>query len=443
MKTALPAHMGHTVRYGTKSDQDSSEPLSAAAVETLIANAVEKAITKAEQRRPSKAIFDGRPSIEVPVSWCKGNLPLHGKQLLNLMLKRPVNDGIESGMLSKGIELGEGILFRMRKSGHMGKALTSTGSTTGDEYVPTDLSSELQRRMYLASNLVALLALDEVDMPSQPFEWPLSTTRPTFYLGATENTATTASDPGSAKIVLDAKKLMAQVDFSYELDEDAAIAILPALQTLLGEAAADALEAAILNGDTTATHQDSDIHAVENAAQKAFKGLRKYALAVTALKKDLSTGGITDANLRAMKKVMAKYGISPEDLILVCGTQGQNDLEGMSEVSTVDKLGNTATIITGRLPKWRGVPIVTSAACREDLNASGVYDNVTKDKGSILLFNRREFMLGRRREFTVEVDRDITKQQHTVVASFRRAFTPHETPSATIPTVTCGYNYAA
>jgi hypothetical protein len=115
----------------------------------------------------------------------------------------------------------------------------------------------------------------------------------------------------------------------------------------------------------------------------------------------------------------------------------------MPEVTTVDKLGSTATIITGRLPKWRGVPIVTSAAVREDLNASAVYDGITATKGSILLFNRREFILGRRRDFTVEVDRDITKQQHIVVASFRKAFTPRETPSATIPTVGLGYNYTA
>lgn len=396
---------------------------------------------KFEQSKSDSARPGGE--IEMPYSWSKGNLPPHAKQLLNLCMKRDINHGIPEADVQKAEAKGKALLDRMQAKGLMGKALTSTGAGTGDEFVPTDLSSELQRRFYLSSDLVAILALTEVDMPSQPYEYPLSTTRPTFLLNTTENTATTASDPGTSKITLDAKKIMAQVNASYEVDEDSIIPVLPWIQEQLGLAAAEKFESMLINGDTTATHMDSDIHAITNAGEKAFKGFRKLALAVGALSKDLSTGGITDANLRSMKKAMGKYGVNPMDLILVCGVAGQSDLEGMTEVSTVDKFGQSATILTGKLPKWRNIPIVTSAACRETLNASGVYDGSTVTKGSILLVNRRAFMLGRRRAFTVEVDKDITTQTHKLVASLRRAFTPMETPSATIQTVCVGYNYTA
>ncbi len=449
------AKLAETVQNAVKAAMEKAQPPAAPAttpadstslkkadVEKLVAEAVKAAFDGITRDR--KSIFSASDSrVEVPTSWCKGNLPLHGKQLLNILMKRQMNDGVDAKDVEHGVKLGDGMIQRMRISGHMGKALTSTGSTAGDELVPTDLSSELQRRMYLSSNLIALLALDEIDMPSQPYEWPLSKTRPKYYLGSSENTATTASAPETGKLTLDAKKLMAQVEFSYELDEDSIIPVLPWLQTELGLAAAEVMESVVINGDTATTHQDSDTAAIVNASEKGFNGLRKLALAVTGLKKDLATGGIIDSNLRALKKALGKYGVNPENLVLACGPLGQNDMEGMAEVSTVDKLGNIATIITGRLPKWRGVPIVTSAAVREDLNASGVYDDTTKTKGSILLFNRREFLLGRRREFTVEIDRDITKQQHIVVASFRKAFAARETPSATIPTVGIGYNYAA
>lgn len=427
-----------------KAAQGDSQKLTADGIKGVVEQAVKAQFEELNRRekKPGRNPEDAN-RIEVPVSWTKGNLPLHGKQLLNILMKRPVNHEIAEKDIQEHMQKGDAIIDRMVKTGRMGKALTSTGSGTGDEFVPTDLSAELQRRMYLSSDLIALLSQNEIAMPSQPYELPLSKTRPTFYLNSSENTATTASDPGSGKITLDAKKLMAEVLFSYELDEDSIIPILPWLLEELGLAAAEAMESAVINGDTAATHQDSDTNGVTNAAEKSYNGFRKLALAITGLKKDLSTGGLSDANLRSLKKALKRWGVKPADLILLCGVNGQNDLEGLSEVSTVDKFGQNATILTGVLPKWRGVPIVTSAGTREDLNASGVFDNTTTTKGSILLINRREFLLGRRREFTVETDRDISKQQTKVVASFRRAFIPRETPSATITTVAIGYNYAA
>lgn len=455
LKSILAAELAKHNKETPKSDgkaegNEQAKTYSKSDFVTISENVVKAAFESV--RRESKAVADvgdakaagGKSNVEVPVSWCKGNLPLHGKQLMNVLLQRPINDGISEDQVRGGVAKGEAILSKMRATGHMGKALTSTGSGTGDELVPTDLSSELQRRMYLSSDLFALVALGEIQQPTDPYQFPLSKTRPTFYGNSSEGSATTASDPGTGNITLQTAKFMAKTLFSYELDEDAIIPILPWLQGELALAAAETMESVILNGDTSGTHQDTDTAGITNAAEKFIKGLRKYALAVTALKKDLSSGGISDANLRSMKKALGRWGTNPDDLVLVCGVNGQNDLEGLAEVSTVDKFGQNATIITGRLPKWRGVPIVTSAKCREDLNASGVNDGVTTSKGSIILFNRREFMLGRRRDFTIETFRDIDTQQTKVVASFRRSFVPRETPAATTAqTVVVGYNYTA
>lgn len=382
--------------------------------------------------------------IELPCSWSKGNLPVHAKQLLNIMLMKPLNDGIGEDMVKQAVNLGDRMVQKYKSLARRGeKALTSTGTGTGDEFVPTDLSSELQRRLYLSSDLAALLAGREVDMPSQPYDYPLSTTRPTFYLEGTENTAATASNPGTGKITLNAKKLMGQIDFSYELEEDSIIPVLPFVQEQLGEAAADAYESAVINGDTTATHMDSDTELVAKAAERAFTGLRKLALAISVLKLDLSTGGISEANLRAMKKAMKKYGVRVRDLVWICGAAGVNDVMGISNVSTLEKYGPRATILTGEIASFLGIPIIVSERCREDLNASGVYDGSTTTKGSILLARVDHFIPGRRRDFTVEAFRDVKSQQFNIVASFRRAFQPKETPSATIRSVVVGYNYTA
>ena len=98
----------------------------------------------------------------------------------------------------------------------------------------TTLSSTLLQRLYLESKLAAALTGSEVQMPSNPFLFPLSTTRPTFRL-ATEGSAPAASNGGSAGLSLTAKKLTGIVDYSYEADEDSIVAILPHTLQQLGE----------------------------------------------------------------------------------------------------------------------------------------------------------------------------------------------------------------
>jgi HK97 family phage major capsid protein len=379
--------------------------------------------------------------IVVPFALTKGNLPLHFKQLLNVLLRKPMNEGIEAKAIEHGEKLGDNMFLAAKTMGL--KALTSTGSGTGAEWVPRDLASELLRRLYLESQIAALMMANEIDMPTDPFDLPLSTTRPTFFKNATQNTAGTGSTPATAKSTLTTVKLMAQVDYSYEANEDAIIPLLPLLQTLLGEAGAQALERAIINGDTTGTHMDTDIAAITNDAAKSWMGLRKLALAQSTLKVDLSTGGISRANLIAIKKKLGKWGRRPSDLAWIVGPQGENDFLNLDEVITIDKRGAGATTVTGLINSYLGIPIVVSEENREDLNATGVNDGVTTTKGSVLLVNHRQFMLGNRRSFTLEVDRDITTQTNKIVASFRKAFQPVETPSATIKTVAVGYNYTA
>lgn len=442
-------------------EADSTE-LTTEQVKTIVGDIIKDQVSKIsrpsrQQHDTDSSQHDGRAGtrdqIEMPYSWSKGNLPVHGKQLLNCILMsqprskiRHMDEGIEQKDLDKAAKLGEQTVSRYKAAiksvfSGSGKALTSTVAGSGDEFVPTDLSSELQRRLYLASDLASLIAGREVDMPSQPYQYPLATTRPTFYLENSERTETTESSPGTSNLTLDAKKLMGETAVSYEVDEDSIVPILPFVQEQLGDAAAAAYESIIINGDTTATHQDSDTQLVAKAAERAWNGFRKLALAVAQLKSDLSTGGINEANLRALKKLMGKFGVRVRDLVWIAGPKGINDISAIANVSTLEKYGPRATIITGEIASFLGIPIIVSEKEREDLNASGVYDGVTTTKGSIILANLTRFIPGRRREFTVESFRDVKKQETTIVASFRRAFTPIEAPSASNQSVVIGYNY--
>lgn len=375
--------------------------------------------------------------IEMPTGLSKGNLPLHMKQLANCLLRKPENQDIPESMLRKGKALDDAFFTRLQIDGV--KALTSTGSGTGAEWVPRNLSAELYRRLYLASQVAQSMMAREIQMPTQPYDLPFSTTRPTFYLNSVQNREPKASTPGSAKPTLDAKKLIALVQYSYEANEDAIIPILPLIETLLGEAAAAAYESALINGDTTATHQDNDVTDPEDT-RKAWNGFRKLAIAA-GLTLDLATGGITRANILALKKVLRKWGVMPSDLMFICPPRTHSDFMGIDDVVTLYAHGAGATHIVGQLPSYYGIDITVSEQAREDLNASGVYDNSVTTKGGLLLVNKAQFATGVRREFTIEVDRNIKSQTNDIVASFRKAFVPLDTPSSTVRTVAYGINY--
>lgn len=389
-------------------------------------------------------------SIEIPFSLTKNNMPLHMKELFNIVADG-LNTHIKGNRKIKLIEiseeeqeegqkLAENFWIGLRTAGI--KALTTTGTGTGAEWVPRDLSSEIFRRLYLESQIAQMMLAREIEMPTDPFDIPILTSRPKFYRNNVQNREARASTPGSGKNTLTTQKCMALVQYSYEVSEDAIIAVLPLLQRLLGEAAAESLESMIINGDSASTHMDADITDPDDV-NKAWDGWRKLALASAALKIDMSTGGIARANLLSMKRALGKWGRRPGDLIWVAGGLGENSFLGLDEVITADKRGSAGTTTTGVINSYLGIPIVVSEVMREDLNAAGVYDGVTTTKGSLLLVRLSDFILGNRRDFMIETDKNIKSQTIDVVASFRKAFKPAETPSATSRTLAIGYNFNA
>lgn len=415
-------------------------------------------------RAPSSHQFPVSMGGAFPITHRSGNLSVAQKQLLNICLMsaaeeaivkgksvRPahMNDGIDAKLLSRAAEAGDLNMKGMRDQIVYGtKALTTGSASNGLEFMPADLSSELQMRLYLDSKLAAALLASEIVMPSDPFKLPLKTTRTTFYLGSeAPGTDPTASNPGSAAITLTTSKLIGVAEYSYEADEDAILAILPMLMEDLASGGAYAFETAVINGDTTNPHMDLDT-TYTTAAEGAFKGLRKLCLAGSS-KKDLTTNGVCAANIAAMRKQMKKWGVSPKDLLLLVGPSGYNDIVNLSETLTYDKVGNpeAARILTGVAAQIYGIPVVVSEAMREDLNIAGVYDQTTSGsvntKGSIVLMHRPSFVVGSKRGFTVEVETLRRRQINAVIASFRRDFQPKETISTTIPLAVLGYNYTA
>jgi HK97 family phage major capsid protein len=322
-------------------------------------------------------------------------------------------------------------------------AMDSTTSAEGDEFVPTLLSGNLIERVELALMVVALFP--SLDMPSNPFEIPGFGTR-TRGGKAVEQTADTGQTgflkitPATRKITLTAVKFAAEALVSKELEEDSIVPILPFIREELVSQMAHDMEDAVINGDTTGTHQDSDVTAATDP-RKNWDGLRKLANA--GAKTDGGNAVLTAAMLRTNRKKMGKYGVNPNDVVHVIGIGQYVNLLSDANVLTVDKFGPNATILTGELGKVDGIAIVVSEYVRADLNATGVYDNTTTNRSIAITTNRRGFLVGNRRTVTVQLLTELYAEydQDAITVSHRKAFVKRYASADNVHAVT--YNLAA
>ncbi|CAK0757236.1 hypothetical protein CCP3SC15_2270004 [Gammaproteobacteria bacterium] len=411
-----------------------------------------------------------RGNIEFPLSLHgdRNNLPVHMKQLLNVMKTADfgrMNEGIDDATIRSAEERGQKMLespasfAKSARSWAAGveygmKALDTVTAGHGLEYVAVELSSILQRRLYLESAVATLFSAREIDQPVENYLIPVRLALPEFRVGALQNTEYDKSDPGSSQPTLAAVKLIGETQYSYEADEASIIPMLPFVQEALSQGAAHGLERALISGHAcgagaAGTHQDYDVvdTAVTTAgsqpAEKLFNGLRRYALTVAGLKVNNSGAAANFDMFALMQQTMGIYGMKPEALVWIVGPKAMRRMKSIPQVQTAYAYGESrATIITGKLNEFDGIPVIPSQWMREDVAATGVNTQAGPNTfGSCLLVRPERFLMGRRRNFTTEIFRQPWTQTNRIIASFRRAFVPIETPSATIPSVIAGINW--
>jgi HK97 family phage major capsid protein len=260
-----------------------------------------------------------------------------------------------------------------------------------------------------------------------------------YYVGESlsdEATASPPTTPATGDQTLTAKKLKSRIYFSDELVEDSIVPVIETLRAELVTAGAEVIEDLILNGDTTAPHQDNDVVDTKDR-RKAWSGIRKLCPAGT--KGSLATFTAA-SHVAAFIVLMGKYGINPADLAFITGGVGYNKFRALTEVLTVDKYGPQAVVLSGELGKLFGSPIIVSEYIRENLNATGVYDGSTTNKTEVIVVNRRGFMLGTRGGVKLTFKAEAEVDQNQLIMSFRKAFQPRWTPSSTVTTIAVGYN---
>lgn len=233
------------------------------------------------------------------------------------------------------------------------ESMHTDNTGAGEEFVDTGMASTVLNKVREENTLLSKLPTSII-MPTADYKLPIEGGDPTWYATA-ENKNVPAdhydeSKAGTDSITLSAKKYTTMVYASGELDEDSIVNIRTYLGNKLATSYGELLDKAILNGDTE-TGATGNVNSDDGAptAGSYFlhqDGLRKHALTNSL---DTSIGALDVADLRQARYSMGKRGQDPSKLILACDLGTYYKILGLSQVETIEKFGQSATIVDGVL----------------------------------------------------------------------------------------------
>lgn len=315
----------------------------------------------------------------------------------------------------------------------------------GLEWLAQDMSEQLIEMVRIERVLAGYF--QEVPMRHGSLRFPTWLTDLQAFLmseNTTDNSTPAISDglntrDITSKYDLQAKAVGVAIRMTKFSIEDMAIDELPWARHAIVETLGEAEEEMILNGDSTATHMDTDINAVTDHPAKAFPGLRYVATrSVNAAR--IGAGGArldSDANIRDfLLKVlgrMDKYGTNPGKVLCLTGAIGNSQLLSVQAWLTAYAASQAATNVSGKVPPTPfGWKYAVSGKQRANLDSTGVNSSgmTALDRTSTELVYIPAWKLGKVREVTLQVlDQTRAKQdQIEILGTMREAFgTPYKT----------------
>jgi HK97 family phage major capsid protein len=358
----------------------------------------------------------------------------HGEARVNGTPIKPVDLVLAKAMMERAVAAKQtGAVAPSEDLVEVVKAMTSTGAATGAELVPENLAGEIWEDMFLASRIFA--DLPEMPMTSDPQDIGLLGNM-TFAKGV-QNTAATAQDLATGESKLTSTELLAEVNWSYNLDEDAVIAMMPAFRLEAARAGAEYMDLFALNADATdAATGNINLDDADPADTSYFltlgqDGLRHACLVDNTAMAASVGAALDDAKVATIINRLGKYALDLTNCRIVPDVQTYLTMLSLTSVKTMDVYGAQATVATGELAKYRGIPILPSAGMPLT-EADGKVSNTpaSNTKGQLLAYNRLMWRRGSRRGLTIEIDRSIQQRKMIMVVSFRIAVGCRGTRSA-------------
>ena len=309
------------------------------------------------------------------------------------------------------------------------------------------VGAQYVRDMWMAArNMDSLVgAIREIPMTDPVTYVPISGEIPEMlFVGestsASQSALTTSKTP-SNRVTLTAKKFTIQQVWSGELNEDSIVAFTPFLREMLNISVAAHLGSAYYNGDdtnaATGNINTDDADPADTKHFLAWDGIRHdWLVTTTANGKDMAAVLDPKEILRARGKLnqadddvdnavtTINWGTKAQDLRLICTWDDYMNLLDLDDVSTVDKYGPGATVVTGELARYKGIPIVApSYASKTEADGKASTTEASNTKGQITICNPNAYVGGVRRDVQLFFDRIQRTDQFLFELYTRRAFT--------------------
>lgn len=313
--------------------------------------------------------------------------------------------------------------------------LLSGASGSGSDWQQTDVLPTIMTNLVTPAQPVEDL-FEVVPMRRKSVVMPFATAMPFAYAygipaGNNPNNFTASDIPTSNRTLTSVGNAVA-IQIFEDAEEDAIADLAPLFNALITEGARQNKVMAIINGDTNG--QDTltgwnprsmfDPNATFGGSddpRKQVIGLRAYAYDASSTR-DASGDTTFSATLKAGRAALkAPHGVSGDLVYLTSQEHYLNSIIFDANVVTMDKYGPNATVLRGEVGAYAGTKIVVSDHVTADLAATGLYTG-SGSYTSGILFNRKMFVLGERKAYTLETYREVRNGVRYLILVFRWAF---------------------
>jgi len=325
-------------------------------------------------------------------------------------------------------------------------AMQTGDAGTGAEFIPTAFSSTLYEEIWL--NLEVAQLFGRIPMPAPTYKLPFSPGR-MIAKAAVEGGTVTKVKGKTDQLTFSAQKIMTISELTDEMDLDSIVPMLPFLRKQVIDSFALAQETMAINGD-----KDTNIYSVALSGEdcrQLVNGIRAHAMAKGKKVDFGAASGFTEANLRALRSSLGKYGKKPSDLAYIMTLTDYFKALAFDGYQKLNEIGGGAVRLNGELGKLDGVPILVTellpgagvatdaADAPGGLNASGIWDDTVKTKTTCALVNRNGFLFGDRKSFELEMWRNPLNQATSLIGSQRLDFQYVGSDAGAFASI--GYNY--
>jgi HK97 family phage prohead protease len=313
------------------------------------------------------------------------------------------------------------------------KAATYTGGivTSNTNHLPSgiwelevslNMEAEVRRRLVVAPTLRSIdMKTNVMTIPVNP-EAGLATwvTNSQFGVAPTAVGLAGASAGATAihtlkEVTLNAYKLATNEYMAYEEEEDSLIVLLPIIRDAMIRRCARTVDKAFLVGAGSGADPVGGL---------AFLAGASVAGTSITIATGVGTTGVS--YLRAARKNLGAWGLDPKELVFVVSTDIYYALLEDPLFQTMDKVGLSATVLTGQVGMVGGTPVLVSAelpvipATTGAASTAGVsgLTNV-----AAICYAPGNFLVGNQRGLRMDTQELVETQRRVLVASLRTGMT--------------------